>query len=51
MVRWIVSFAIVLFFLCILYYVVRLRTTPEDEIKESRREASDRRRGQAGDTR
>ena len=48
MVRFIVSFAIGFVFLCVLYYVVRLRTTPEDEIKEHRRETSDRRRGGAG---
>jgi hypothetical protein len=34
MTRWIVSFALVLFFLCVLYYLVRLRSIPEDDIKE-----------------
>jgi hypothetical protein len=50
MVRGIFIFAIGFLFLCVLYAVVRLRTTPEDEVKERRRAASDRRGGQPGDT-
>jgi len=48
MVRWIVSFMIGFVFLCVLYCVVRLRTTQEDEIKEQRHQASHRRRGPSG---
>jgi hypothetical protein len=51
MVRWVVSFAVGFVFLCVLYYVVRLRTTPEDDIKQRRREASDRGGGQSGHAR
>jgi len=43
MARWIVSFVVVLGLFCILYYVVRLRPIPEDDIKERRRHAAERR--------
>ena len=42
MVRWLVSFAVVLVLFCGLYYLVRLRPLPEDEIKERRRDAAER---------
>ncbi|HEX6310313.1 MAG TPA: hypothetical protein VF152_01655 [Acidimicrobiia bacterium] len=36
MVRWIVSFGVALLVFCVLFYLVRLRAIPEDDIKESR---------------
>jgi Na+/H+ antiporter NhaD/arsenite permease-like protein len=41
MVRWLVSFAVVLVLFCVLYYLVRLRPIPEDEIKERRHDAAE----------